>query len=198
MAVIPRSADDLIIDNMKAALQAFEAEQVAQDPAVGFTVERDRIRPPSLKDMTKGLVNIWLDTLDPQREGSSGRTTSQELARVNVDCYARGLTMDEDGDEDDSAAMARLYYLKEQVKFGLFRLVNADFGLPAGTIGRKRWPSWRMFQNDLKMPEEAVVAGRWTLEVEYNWTPEDIAGTTLDEIAVDAGRWSGIYPYGGD
>lgn len=192
MADIPRSADDLIIDKMKLALEAFALTQSA---GVRFRVERDRVRPPSMRDMP--LVNIWLESLQPQREGSSGRTTSQELARINVDCYAKGLDTDADG-IDDSAAMARLYYLKEQVKFGLFRLVNADFGLEAGAIARKRWPSWTLFQNDLKLPESEVVAGRWSVEVEYNWTPEDITGTALDEIAVNAGRWSGIYEYGGD
>lgn len=190
MADIPRSADDLIIDRMKTALEAFSLTQSA---GVRFRVERDRVRPPSMRDMP--LVNIWLESLSPQREGSSGRTTSQELARINVDCYAKGVDTDDDG-LDDTIAMARVYYLKEQVKFGLFRLVNADFGLAAGAIGRKRWPSWQLFQNDLKLPESEVVAGRWTVEVEYNWTPEDIEGIALDEIAVDASRWSAIYSYG--
>jgi hypothetical protein len=192
VAAIPRSADDIIIDNMVAALQAFAAEQLAEDPAVGFSVERDRVRPPSMRDMP--LVVVWLDSLTPQREGSSAKTVSQELARINVDCYARGL--DDDGDGlDERAAMARLYYLKEQAKAGLYRLVSADFGLPAGAIARKRWPSWTLFQNDLKLPESEVVAGRWSVEIEYQWTPEDIDGTILDQIAVDAGRWSGAYNF---
>jgi hypothetical protein len=192
MAAIPRSADDIIIDNMVTALQAFAAEQVAEDPGVGFSVERDRVRPPSMRDMP--LVNIWLESLDPQAQGSSARTVQQELARINVDCYAKGT--DEDGDDlDDATAMARLAYLKEQVKAGLYRLVNSDFGLPAGTIGRKRWPTWRLFQNDLKLPESEVVAGRWSVEIEYQWTPEDIEGIALAEIMVDAGLWSAAYNF---
>jgi hypothetical protein len=192
MAAIPRSADDIIIDNMVTALNAFKAEQVVEDPLVGFRVERDRVRPPSMRDMP--LVNIWLESLDPQSAGSSARTVQQELARINVDCYAKG--SDTDADElDDQSAMERLYYLKEQVKAGLFRLVNADVGLPAGTIGRKRWPSWRLFQNELKLPESEVVTGRWTVEIEYQWRPEDIDGTILDQIAVDASRWSALYTY---
>lgn len=192
MPAIPRSADDIIIDNLVTALKTFATEQVAQDPDVGFGVVRDMVRPPSMRDMP--LVNIWLESLDPQREGSSARTVNHELARINLDCYAKGVDTDEDG-LDDEAAMARLYYLKEQVKAGLYRLVNADFGLPAGTIGRKRWPSWRLFQTEIKLPEHEVVAGRWSVEVEYNWTPEDVAGTTLEQIAVNAGRWSGVYDY---
>ena len=192
MATIPRSADDLILDNMVTALQAFAAEQVAEDPAVGFHVERDRVRPPSMREMP--LVNIWLESLDPQTAGSSAKTVGQFLARINVDCYAKGTDTDEDS-LDDQAAMGRLYYLKEQALFGLYRLINSDFGLPAGSIGRKRWPSWRLFQNDLKLPESEVVAGRWTIEVEFNWKPEDIDGATLDRIKVDTAKWSAIYTY---
>lgn len=194
MAIIPRAFDDILIDRMKAALVAFEAEQVAQDATVGFRVERDRIRPPAMREIP--LVNLWLERIDPQAGGSSGRLNSQELARVAVDCYAKSVDEDDDG-EGDAEAMSRLYYLKEQVRYALYRLVNADFGFPPGTIGRKRWPSWQIFQNDLRLPEAAVVAGRWSVEVEYNWTPEDISGIALDEIAVDAGRWSGLYTFGG-
>jgi hypothetical protein len=193
MPIIQRSADDIIIDNMVTALQAFSAEQKAMNSAVGFNVVRDMVRPPSMREMP--LVCIWLESLDPQREGSSSRTVNQELARINVDCYAKGTDTNDDG-LDDSAAMARLYYLKEQVKYGLYKLVSADFGLPVGAIGRKSWPSWRIFQNDLKLPESEVVAGRWSVGVEYAWSPEDITGIDLELITVDAGRWSGFYEYG--
>jgi len=191
--IVTRSADDFIIDNMVTALQTFAAQQVAINPDVGFKVERDRIRPPSMRDMP--LVVIWLGSLDTQNQGSSARTIQQEMARINVDCYAKGLDEHQEEDCDDQAAMRRLYYLKQQVKEGLYRLVNADFGMPVGTVGRKRWPSWKLFQNDLKLPESEVVAGRWTVEVEYVWTPEDITGIMLDQITVDAGLWAGTYDY---
>jgi hypothetical protein len=115
-----------------------------------------------------------------------------------VDCYARGLDSNDDG-LDDLTAIERLYYLKEQVKYGLFRLVNSDFGLPVGAIARKRWPSWSLFQNDLKLPESEVVAGRWSVEIEYTWTPEDTAGITLDQIVVSQTQraaWSAAYQFG--
>jgi hypothetical protein len=192
VAAIAKSADDLIIDNMATALREFSAEQVVEDPDVGFRVERDRLRPPSMRDMP--LVVIWLDALDPEERRSSGRLYGQEVARINVDCYARGIDTTDDG-LDDQTAMARLMYLKEQVKYGLYRLVNSDFGLPVGSIAAKRWPRFQLFQNDLKLPETEVVAGRWVVEVEYVWSPEDITGAELERIAVDAGRWSAFYNY---
>lgn len=197
MATIPRSTDDIILDNMVSELAAFAAEQVAgadEGEEVGFNVVRDMIRPPSKKRIP--LVNIWLASIEPQRSGASAKTSASALARINVDCYARG--MDDATDDEDAAAMARLYYLKEQVKHGLYRLQFADFGLPAGTISRKSWPSWSLFQSEIKLPEIAVVAGRWVVEAEFDWKPEDITGTKLDSFAVNAGRWSGFYTYGGE
>lgn len=189
MADIARSVDDIIIDRMVTALQTFSATQTA---AVRFTTVRDRTRPPSMRDMP--MVNIWLDTLTTMREGSSARLTQQENARINIDCYAAGKDTNADG-YDDSAAMARLYYLKQQVKHGLYSLVNADFYFTSGIIARKKWPQFTMMPPDLALPETEVVAGRWVIEVEYNWTPEDITGNALDEIAVNAGLWSGLYEY---
>lgn len=192
MALVARSTDDILIDRMKAALQVFEAEQVALDPLVFFTVRRDLLRPTVMRDMP--LVNIWCESLDSVREGSSSRLTGQESARINVDCYAKGFDADEENCSD-IVAITRLNYLKQQVKEGLYRLINSDFGFPVGTIGKKKWPSWKLFQNDLKLPETEVVAGRWTIEVEYSWTPEDIEGSVLDRIEIDAGIWAGSYTY---
>lgn len=189
MADIARSADDIIIDRMVSALQAFSLTQSA---GVRFTTVRDRTRPPSMRDMP--MVNIWLDTLTTMREGSTAKLNQQESARINIDCYAAGKDTNADG-YDDSAAMARLYYLKQQVKHGLYSLVNADFSFASGIIARKKWPQFTMMPPDLALPETEVVAGRWVIEVEYNWTPEDITGTALDEIAVNAGLWSGLYEY---
>ena len=189
MADITRSADDIIIDRMVSALSAFS---LTQTEAVRFRVERDRVRSPSMRDMP--TVNIWLDTLTTMREGSSSRLVQQESARINIDCYAAGKDTTGDG-LNDSAAMARLYYLKQQVKHGLYALINADFGFTPGIIARKKWPQFTMMPPDLALPETEVVAGRWTLEIEYSWTPEDITGTALDKIAVNAGLWSGLYTY---
>ena len=190
MADISRSADDIIIDRMVSALAAFSLTQSA---AVRFSTVRDRTRPPSMRDMP--MVNIWLDTLTTIREGTTAKLTQQESARINIDCYAKGADTNSDG-LDDSAAMARLYYLKQQVKHGLYSLINADFGYAPGIIARKKWPQFTLMPPDLALPETEVVAGRWTLEIEYNWTPEDIDGDALDEIAVNAGLWSGLYNYG--
>lgn len=192
MPIIARGIDDLLIDAAKSALEVFSAEQAAMDPLVAFSVVRDMTLPPAQGSMP--LVNIWLESLAPVNAGSSAKTAEQELARINFDCYARGLLAD-DAEFDDVAAWARLNYLKEQVKHGLYKLISVDFGLGAGVLARKKWPTWQTFVTDLRLPEESVVAGRWTIEVEYEWTPQDVEGVALDSIFVDSGRWSALYDY---
>jgi hypothetical protein len=192
MPIIPRGTDDILIDNMVTSLEAFATEQFTIDPDVWFRVIRDMVRPPAMRDMP--LVNIWGESVDPQSQGSSARMVTQDMCRINVDCYARGIDDNDDGD-DDTKAMARLYYLRDQVRYGLYRLVNADFDMGTGIIGRKKWPRWSLFTTDLKLPESEVVAGRWVIEVECAWQAPDITSVDLEQITVDAGRWAGIYDY---
>ncbi len=196
MAVIPRSADDIIIDNMVARLRTFAAAQVLIDPAVRFTVQRDMIRWPAREDLP--LINIWLESVDPSGKGASAKTNAQDRMIVNVDCYARAEDEADGTDNYDDAtvAMARLYYLKEQARYGLYDLEFADLGLNAGLIASKSWPRWRIFMNDAKLPEAVVVAGRWTLEVTFDWQPQDsVGGPELERIAVDAGLWQAYYDF---
>lgn len=191
--IIPRGADDLILDNMVTELQLFSAEQDAIDPGVGFNVQRDRLRPPAMGDLP--LVVLWIMRTDPVDGGSSARGQCRELVQIAVDCYTRGLDDDNDG-VDDSTAMERLAYLKEQVRHGLYKLANADFGTSTGTIGRKKWPRWEFFQTDMKMPEAEVVAGRWIVEIETQWVPEDVDDVPLEQITVNAQKWAATYYYG--
>jgi hypothetical protein len=190
--MIGRSLPDLLIDNIVTALRALSTEQAAEDAAVAFKVGRDVVRPVDAADLP--FVNVWLDNLEPQGANSSGRLYYQDLVTINVDLFTKGLDTDCDG-LDDTTAMSRLYYLAEQTRHGLYALTQADFNLVVGKIGRKRWPRFQLFQNELKMPESEIVGGRWTLEIEYSWMPEDVAGETLQQIAVDASLWAAQYNY---
>jgi hypothetical protein len=192
MGLVLRGIDDILIDNMVTTMRAFSAEQSAIDPGVAFDVERDIIRPPNALDIP--LMNIWAESEEPQSGGSSAKITSQFLVKFNVDCYARGIVDNDTGDES-TKAMVRLYYFKEQAKAGLYRLVNANFGMTTGTIGRKTWPRWSIFQNSFKLPEDAVVAGRLSFEMEVCWKPEDFSAPDLERITVDSTLWSAIYNY---
>jgi len=174
--IIPRSTDDTLLDNIVIVLAAFSAEQAAIDPTVAFNVTRDQVRPASQAQLP--LVNVWLDSLTPEK---GAKTWEQETATVNVDCIVRG----EEGEApSDQEAGLKLAYLKEQVKSALWALAQIDFGLAANTIARKGWPRWQFFKTENNMPEEQVVGGRWSFDVEYGWTPSEIARQALTELRI--------------
>jgi len=175
MPIIPRSTDDLMLDNVVTILQAFSAAQAAMDPTVAFNVVRGQRRPAALTQLP--LVNVWLESGDPQ--GAAARTCERERATVNLDCIVRG---EEDGGPSDQDAEVKLAYLKEQVKAGLWALAQADFGFAVGTIAVKGWPRWQAYKDDNGDPEEQVVGGRWTFEVDYEWLPSEVTRETLTEL----------------
>lgn len=194
-SVVPRSLDDQLVDKIITILSSFSDSQAAIDPSVAFYVQRDRIRPVSYRNFP--FVNVWVESLDTERSSSSGRLYQTEIARIAIDCYAAAF----DGDPEDfeeTGSMARLYYLKEQVKYAIYSLINSDFGFDVGSIGKKKWPSWRLFQTPALLPEADVAAGRWSLEVEYFFIPEDIETVEFKEIFVDSSRWSALYEYNGE
>ena len=195
---IPRDMPDLLKDAILSILLDVAAEQ---EEGLGFNVRRDQLHPIAAEDLP--LINIWGPETRSDEGSSSTRTQQHEVAVINLDLYTRGEEQPDEIDfiTADQAAVARLDYLRAQVKHGIYRLINADLGFPAGTIARKRWPGWQMFQTELKMPAEAIVGGRLTLEIEYVWEPEDLAEISLEQISVsDSMReiWSTLFHLGGD
>lgn len=194
MAKISRGFDDLALDKIKIALQIFSAEQELEESGIGFNVERDYISP--LESSMFPLVNIYSPAVDTASKGS--KLVSNDLTTFYLDLYTRG----DEININDSVAMSRLYYLKEQVKYGIYRLINSDLGFPMGTISTKEWPTWQFFNPKEDEIETSVVAGRWIFKLGNDWTPEDIEGVPLTEINVTvtketASLWAANYTYGG-
>lgn len=194
---ILRDFPDVLKDAIVAVLQASSAEQEAD---VRYKVRRDQLHPISQRDLP--LVNVWVPDERPE---SGSRTEHRETAVLNLDLCTRGEEAPDDKNyiAADQATVARLDYLRAQVVHALYALKNADFGFPVGIIARKGWPSWQMFQtgNRTPFPAEDVVGGRLSLEIEYSWTPEDIASVALEILSVsDSMRsmWSALLRYGGD
>jgi len=176
MPDIPRDFPDLALDAIVSALAAFSASQSAP---VRFQVSRDRTRLPHQGELPH--VNVCLDTDNPEEGHSASRTHLQATVTVNCDCIAKA---GEGATPSDEAAASRLHYLRAQVRHGLYKLINADLGFAPGVLARKAWPRWTAFQKDDGFPEEQIVGGRWTLEIEYAWTPEEIDLTPLTSITV--------------
>jgi len=192
MELLARSFDDILIDRIKSALSSFAVEQAALDPLVNYKTERDRTAPLDKKDLPH--VNVWADGNSPESRGSSARTHSGETVTVNIDCVA-GAKTDDAEVPYGADAMARLLYLKAQARFALYRLIHADFGFPPGVIASKSWPSWSLYKDEAGNPEETIIGGRWTFTITSSWDVEDISGVLLEEIAIDTGRFSTLYPF---
>ncbi len=195
MAIIARDFPDLLLDAMVLALETFRDEQAAIDAAVNFEIERDRLRP--YPESAGPSVNLWVDDDLPDEQDSGARRQGQTMVTVNVDlvCPLPGTN----AVRADKAAGTRLHYLRAQVREGLYRLVNADFGFDAGIISRKKWPRWQTYQTPDKMPEESDPGGRLVIEIEYNYTPGDItAGPALKILTVDDSNlalWATTFDY---
>ncbi len=186
---------DQIETKIVQVLKDFSNKQAAIDPLVGFDVSQGRSRP--IGKLAKPLVNVWISDLNPEDPGS--KTYEQESATYNVDLIAKGTEqVGETPIASDEIAYVRLKYLAQQTKHALYKLVNADFGFPAGTIARKGWPRFSLFQTDSKMPEEQIIGGRWTFDVEYAWQPEDQAFVALAELSIEDSLkelWKTLYTY---
>ena len=195
MAIIARDFPDLLLDAMVLALETFRDEQVLIDAAVNFAIERDRLRDYSSSPGPS--VNLWVDEDLVDEQDSGARRREQTMVTVNIDlvCPLPGSTTV----RADKAAATRLHYLRAQVRHALYKLANADFGFSVGTIARKKWPRWQTYQTPDKMPEESNPGGRFIIEVEYDFTPEDIAaGPELEILTVDDSNlalWATTFDY---
>lgn len=195
---IPRDFPDLLLD---ALVEILETESAWQHSSVRYHVRRGKMRPPSKSLLP--LVNVWCADDEPD-ESKSSNESAHFTATVNVDLYARGEeTFDDSSPEAaDEAAVKRLEYLRAQVRHAIYKLPNADLGFGAGVLASKGWPRWQMFQvgERIPFPAEDIIGGRLSFEIEYEWTPEDIATDALSDITVsdsDLELWSAHYIYAG-
>lgn len=187
MAIITRGGDDLLLDGMLAKLEAFRVREVAISSAVDFTVDRDRSQP--WKDLAKPLVNLEIETDEPEDKASGFAAT------IKAYCFVPAL-------QDDALGAARLYYLKEQVRVGLLALTTPDLGQTLGTVQLAK-PQWARIHFQDRELEANILAGSWTFRCTYAWEAEDSVTGTLTDIVVSAGPtaltalWAAAYHYGG-
>lgn len=171
----PLPSDHVILDYLVTVLTAYSTTQEALQPGVGFTVRRDQTRP-----YTGGkfpLVNVWSGD---QGDGFVSTRGGEESATITLDLYTKIVAAAvPTGAEQhaDQKSLARLYYLREQVKRALFDNKNFDFGLPVGSLRGRPKAVWKLFLTEHGFPDETVLGGRITLDMTYAWTPEDSAQT---------------------
>jgi len=188
MAIIARAFDDTLLDILKAELEAFSAEQAAQDPEAAFYIEREMTRAVPASKLP--LVIVYVDSITPDQSMSGARIHCHETALISCDLIVKGMektgATGVDPVASDQVAMRRLAYLKEQVRYALYSLVNADFGLGPGIIATKKWPRWTLFPERTLPIEDQYADGRWQFEIEYEWTPSDAQTTALADLYIIA------------
>ena len=182
--------ESVLLDHLVTIASAYSAAQVALPggSALGFTAERDRLDSVNDDDVrVSPKVIFYADSI--QSDGP--RVTEQGVVSVVVEMYVASLeTVAGDGDK---AALARLYYLKEQVKAALWNLVSVNLGFGAGTCGNPKWGRFQTFKPNTQTGELWGIGGTLSFDVAYSWNPEDIATPTLDQVSVVTGMWSGLY-----
>jgi hypothetical protein len=184
MPIIARSFDDTLLDTLVTKLRAFSAAQAAIDPAAAFFVERDLLRPVPAAKLP--MVNIYVSSITPDPTQSGTLTKCSEAMTVNVDCLARGMetpaATGSDPVASDQVVGRRLLYLKEQVRYALYQLINACFGLNPNPITSKKWPRWTLNPERSLNMEWQLGDGQWQFEIEYTWTPADSQATHLTDL----------------
>lgn len=196
MPQIQRGRFDTTLDNIVSRLDAEASVQRGINAALGWTTLRNRTRPWEAPELAnEAVVNCWLPNLDPVQEGSSVRRVNSLQATYYIDCFAAG-TETPGVKGADADALDRLYLLAQQTMYALFDLADHHWGLPKGTLASQEWPRWETLQNEAWMPEDKVIAGRWTARITYAWTPADITLVDLDQISVtDTERFGALYDY---
>lgn len=189
--------DSEIAEKIKYLMEIFRDEQSALDPAADFDIYIGATLPTMLAG-SKPSINIYDDSDSPEKPTSI--TYAQYRTRFNIDCVvvgAEGSTAPGyDAGHSDENAYNKLSYLKFQVYTVLTALVNHKFGF-GNQVGGKNYPSWEFFQIENKENAAVVIAGRWTLDVQYGIENKDNEHVqALEEIFVDADNYSAkiVYP----
>ena len=175
--------------NIVTILKTIATEENLVDTARNFDVEQDRWRPWIEEQQNVPLVNVMVQTVNPNTERSSNRRSGLDDVSVNVDMYALG----EAGEvlPPDSIAAKRLDLLVAQVREGLTRLKQTDFGFEKDDefgfpIDRENTDfTLTYFDQENEQATGQYAPARWTFTVQLAFIPVDNNDyTALTELNV--------------
>ena len=163
--------------NIKTILETIATEETIIDSARNFEVEKDRWRPWIEAQQNVPLVNIMVQTVGINTPRSSNRRSGLDDVTVNIDMYALG----EAGEvlPADEIAAKRLDLLIAQVREGLTRLKQTDFGFEKDSefgfpIDRENTDfTLTYYDQENEQSTGQYAPARWTLIVQLAFIPTD-------------------------
>ena len=169
--------------NIVSILGVIAAEETLEDSDRDFNIEQDRYRPWIEADQLKPLVNVMIQGV-AQGGGSAKRTYSLDEVQVNIDMYSIG----EAGETlpADREAAKRLDLLVAQVREGLTRLGQIDFGFGTGTIDFDLNFNLSYYDQENEQSTGQYAPARWSFTVRMPFTPVDNnTYIDLEELNID-------------
>ena len=164
-------------NNIVIILKTIATEEAIVDSARNFAVEKDRWRPWVEAQQNVPLVNVMVQTIGLNTDRSSNRRNVLDDVTINIDMYALG----EGGDvmPVDELAADRLDLLIAQVREGLTRLKQTDFGFTKDPDSG--WPIDRentdftltYYDQENEQATGQYAPARWTFIVQLVFVPVD-------------------------
>ena len=163
--------------NIQTILEAIATEETIVSAARNFIVTKDRWRVWVEEQQKIALVNIMVQTVGTNVDRSGSRRNTLNDINVMIDMYALG----EAGQvlPADEVAADRLDLLVAQVREGLTRLKESDFGFPKdselGFLIDRGDTDFTLTYYDQENEQSAgqYVPARWTFTVQMPFIPTD-------------------------
>lgn len=192
-----RGVFDLIYDQIETLLTDYATAQAAIDPSYGFTVHKDRFTP--LANQAGAHALIYMGEILPDEQRSSPRKLHEIeiLYYVDMVVQAKGIQGVTSYEQAEKVAATRVRYLIQQCLKALFAPTVIDLGLPIGTISKQPVPRIEFLEPDTVAAEKPAIGYRMTFNVSTVWDPGVVTGPALDQLHVDAARFSALYDFGG-
>ena len=163
--------------NIETILEAIATEETIVAAARNFLVTKDRWRVWVESQQNIALVNIMIQTVGTNVDRSGSRRNTLNDINVMVDMYALG----EAGEvlPADEVAADRLDLLTAQVRAGLTRLKESDFGFDPdsefGMVIDRGDTDFTLTYYDQENEQSAgqYAPARWTFTVQMPFIPTD-------------------------
>lgn len=182
--------------NLVAILEEVATAEALVDPGRNFIVTRDRWRPWIESQQNVAMVNVMVDSIEPGGGGS--RRYLRDEATVNLDLYALGTYEEQDGEltPADEIAAARLDLLAEQTRHAILRMVNRDFGFPAGQVDTGNLQlSLLIYSQEREEVAGQYAPARWTFRVGLPYFPAEAETIDMTQLDVNLQQFAVRYTY---